>query len=465
MIESSYQQQLTEEKIEKRHQDNEDRMIKKGQQEGNGKKVTFQDQEIYIENLNQSAVQENEETAASIELEMRKQKALNKFRSMVEGAIIDNYLLEKPKKSFLRRESEREKQHQREISLWGVPLLPSKGHASTDLVLLKFLTAKDFKVNEAFKMLRNALNWRNEYRIDAIPEENLHVGLEKFAYINSVGKQGQPVHYILYGAFKDKELYRKVLGTEENREKFLRLRIQLMEKSIEQLSFKAGGADSILQITDLRHSPGPEREEFRSVHKRASTLIQANYPELIQKHILINVPFWYYTSRFLTSRLKHQRGKKKVVLARPSKVTKTLLKYISSENLPVKYGGLKRENDTEFFPEDKASELIVKPNSASCIQIPVIEAGVTIVWDFTVVGWEVTCKQQFIPDDEGSYEVLLRKDKEKKMGDSVRNSFYISEPGKIVITIDNATLKKKRVYYRSKAKPTAPPYIIFKKQL
>lgn len=82
-----------------------------------------------------------------------------------------------------------------------------------------------------------------------------------------------------------------------------------------------------------------------------------------------------------------------------------------------------------------------------------------------MVGWEVTCKQQFIPDDEGSYEVLLRKDKEKKMGDSVRNSFYISEPGKIVITIDNATLKKKRVYYRSKAKPTASTYIIFKKQL
>ncbi|KAJ6920659.1 patellin-4-like [Populus alba x Populus x berolinensis] len=460
MIESSYQQKLMEEKIEKRHQDNEDRMIKKGQEEGNGKKVTFQDQEICI-----AAVQENEETAGSIELEMRKQKALNKFRSMVEGAIIDNYLLEKPKKSFLRRESEREKQQQREISLWGVPLLPSKGHASTDLVLLKFLTAKDFKVNEAFKMLRNALKWRNECRIDAIPEENLHLGLEKFVYINSVGKQGQPVHYILYGAFKDKELYSKVLGNEENREKFLRLRIQLMEKSIEQLSFKAGGADSILQITDLKHSPGPEREEFRSVHKRASTLIQANYPELIQKHIVINVPFWYYTSRFLTSRLKHQRGKKKVVLARPSKVTKTLLKHISPENLPVKYGGLKRENDIEFFPEDKASELIVKPNSASCIQIPVIEAGVTIVWDFTVVGWEVTCKQQFIPDDEGSYEVLLRKDKEKKMGDSVRNSFYINEPGKIVITIDNATLKKKRVYYRSKAKPTAPPYIIFKKQL
>jgi hypothetical protein len=166
-----------------------------------------------------------------------------------------------------------------------VPLLPSKGHASTDLVLLKFLTATDFKVNEAFKMLHNALKWRNECRIDAIPEENLHLGLEKFVYINSVGKQGQPVYYILYGAFKDKELYRKVLGTEENREKFLRLRIQLMEKSIEQLSFKAGGADSILQITDLKHSPGPEREEFRSVHKRASTLIQANYPELIQKHV------------------------------------------------------------------------------------------------------------------------------------------------------------------------------------
>lgn len=84
----------------------------------------------------------------------------------------------------------------------------------------------------------------------------------------------------------------------------------------------------------------------------------------------------------------------------------------------------------------------------------------TMVWDITVVGWEVSYKEEFIPDDEGSYKILLQN--QKKMGVCVRNSFYISEPGRIVLTIDNGTLKKKRVLYRSKAKATVPMYIILK---
>ncbi len=83
-----------------------------------------------------------------------------------------------------------------------------------------------------------------------------------------------------------------------------------------------------------------------------------------------------------------------------------------------------------------------------------------MVWDITVVGWEVSCKEEFIPDDEGSYKILLQN--QNKMGVCVRNSFYISEPGRIVLTIDNGTLKKKRVLYRSKAKATVPMYIILK---
>lgn len=87
-----------------------------------------------------------------------------------------------------------------------------------------------------------------------------------------------------------------------------------------------------------------------------------------------------------------------------------------------------------------------------------------MVWDLTVVGSsDVSYKEEFIPDDEGSYKVLLQNEKEKKKGEGVRNSFYISEPGKIVITFDNPMLKKKKVLYRYKTKPTVPIYVLIKK--
>ncbi|EEF30345.1 Patellin-4, putative [Ricinus communis] len=356
----------------------------------------------------ESRIQEDEKnTAACTEMKLKKKKALLEFR----------------------KECQKMKEQLRDITLWGVPLLPSKGHESTDNVLLKFLKAKEFKAQDAFHMLRKTLNWRKEYKTDAILEENLHLDLDldRFLYINSVDKEGHPLYYTVYGAFKDKELYRRVLGTEEKREKFLRWRIQFMERSIGKLSFKAGEADSMLQITDFKNS-GSEMKELRAVSKKAFLLFQANYPEIIYKNILVNVPFWHYTSHLVSSKILNHRTKGKFIIARPSKVTQTLLKYISPENLPVEYGGLKRENDVEFSPVDNASELIVRTNSAGCIRIPVSEAGVTMVWDFTVVGWEVTCKEEFIPDDEGSYRILLRKYKEKRIGESVRNSFYISEP-------------------------------------
>lgn len=70
-----------------------------------------------------------------------------------------------------------------------------------------------------------------------------------------------------------------------------------------------------------------------------------------------------------------------------------------------------------------------------------------------MLGWEVNYKEEFVPTDEGSYTIIVKK--EKKMGpqeEAVRNSFKNYEPGKVVLTIENNTFKKKKVLYRYKAK-------------
>ncbi|XP_062080391.1 patellin-6-like [Humulus lupulus] len=396
------------------------------------------------------------------QMSRKKKKALLEFRCRVEDSILGNYLLGKPQKFLSQDESIKQRAILKETTLWGVPLLPSKSHEGTDIVLLKFLRAKDFKVHEAFQMLRRTLKWRLEYKTDEVIDETLGpLDIEnKFLYYNSVDKQGRPLCYHIYEAFKDEEFCNKVFGSEDKCKEFLRWRIHVLEKGIKKLSFKNGGVSSIVQIIDLKNSPGPALKELRSFSKKALVLLQENYPELIYKNIVINVPFWYYVVHLLRSRFLTHKTKKKFVFARSTEVTKTLLKFIAPENIPVQYGGLKRENDEDFSPLDEASELKIKGNSTVYIKFPVSEVGLTMVWDFTVIGWDVSYKEEFIPDDEGSYKILLQN--QKKVGQSVRNSFYISEPGKICITIDNPHYKKKRVLYRSKAKPTVPMYILFK---
>ncbi|GAV83647.1 CRAL_TRIO domain-containing protein/CRAL_TRIO_N domain-containing protein, partial [Cephalotus follicularis] len=380
----------------------------------------------------------------------------------IEDAILGNYLLGKPNKKLPPKEKAKVIQQLKEITLWGVPLLPSKRHEGTDIVLLKFLKARDFKVHDAFKMLRKTLIWRKEYMADEILEEKLDPDLEKVVYLCGTDRKGHPLCYSVFGVLKDKELYEKIFKTHEDSEKFLRRKIQCMEKGVKLLNFRVGGANSIVQITDLKNSPAPEMKELRSCVKKSMMLLQDHYPELIHKNIIINTSLWYYTCHVLTSRLINQTSTNKFVFARPSRVTETLLKYMAPENLPVEYGGLRRENDDDFSPQDHVRELNVRGNTAGCIPIPVTEPGITMVWDLTVVGWEVSYQEEFIPEDEGSYEVMLHNKEDKKGGESIRNSFYISEPGKIVITIDNTTLKKKKVFYRYKTKPTVPMYIFSK---
>ena len=72
-----------------------------------------------------------------------------------------------------------------------------------------------------------------------------------------------------------------------------------------------------------------------------------------------------------------------------------------------------------------------------------------MVWDLTVLGWEVNYKEEFVPTDEGSYTIIVQKG--KKIGAQegpIRNTFRTNEPGKLVLTIENMSSRKKRVMYR-----------------
>ncbi|CAI0385771.1 unnamed protein product [Linum tenue] len=140
-------------------------------------------------------------------------------------------------------------------------------------------------------MLRKVMKWRKEYGTDSILDEDLltrdNDELKDVVHTGSTDKQGRPLYYTVYGAFKDKALCTKVLGTEESRENFLRLKVQNLEKSIKQLSFKSGGVDSIVQITDLKNFPAPMKE-LSSISKKIVTLFQSNYPGIINKNVRLN---------------------------------------------------------------------------------------------------------------------------------------------------------------------------------
>ncbi|CBI17199.3 unnamed protein product, partial [Vitis vinifera] len=210
---------------------------------------------------------------------------------------------------------------QEDVSIWGIPLLKDE---RSDMILLKFLRAREFKVKEAFAMLKkNTIFWRKEFGIDALVDDDLGEHLEK-------------------------------------RMKFLRWRIQFLERSIRKLDFTPGGVNTIFQVNDLKNSPGPGKWELRQATKQALQLLQDNYPEFVAKQVFINVPWWYLAFYMMISPFLTQRTKNKFVFASSAKSAKTLFKYISPKQVRV-------------------------------------------------VGWEVAYGAEFIPDAEDEYTVVVQK--------------------------------------------------------
>ncbi|KAK6150838.1 hypothetical protein DH2020_015770 [Rehmannia glutinosa] len=334
-----------------------------------------------------------------------------------------------------------------EVFIWGVKLLEDE---KTDVVLLKFLRARDFKVKDAFAMLKNTVKWRKEFGIDELVEEDVGSELERVVFMHGHSKEGHPVCYNVYGEFQNKELYQKMFSDEEKRHNFLRWRIQFLEKSIRKLDFRPGGVSTIVQVNDLKNSPGPNRWELRQATNQALQLLQDNYPEFVAKQVFINVPWWYLALSKMISPFMTQRTKSKFVVAGPSKSTETLLRYISAEQIPTQYGGLSKE-DGDFGIDDSVTEIIVKPSAKHIVEFPVTQACV-VSWEARVVGWEVSYGAEFVPNAENAYTIIIQK--MKRIGSSeeqvICGSYKAGEPGKLLLTFNNLTSKKKKLLYRFK---------------
>lgn len=328
-------------------------------------------------------------------------------------------------------------------SMWGIPLL--SGDERADVVLLKFLRARDFRVADAHAMLEKCLAWRSEFKADGIGEEDL--GFKELegvvAYMRGFDREGHPVCYNAYGVFKDKDMYERIFGDDEKLKRFLRWRIQVLERGMRALHFKPGGVNSLIQITDLKDMP---KRELRVASTQILSLFQDNYPEMVARKIFINVP-WYFSmlysvfSPFLT-----QRTKSKFVISKEGNVAETLYKFIRPEDIPVQYGGLSRPSDLQNGPPKPASEFTVKGGEKVNIQVEGIEANATITWDIVVGGWDLEYSAEFVPNAEGSYTVAVEKPRKMSPSEeAVHNSYTAREAGKMVISVDNTASRRKKV--------------------
>lgn len=85
-----------------------------------------------------------------------------------------------------------------------------------------------------------------------------------------------------------------------------------------------------------------------------------------------------------------------------------------------------------------------------------LQSGV-LVWEIRVVGWDVSYGAEFVPSAEDQYTIIIQKTRKITPADEpvITNSYKIGDPGKVVLTIDNQSSKKKKILYRTKTKTSS----------
>ncbi|KAG1371510.1 patellin-6 [Cocos nucifera] len=332
------------------------------------------------------------------------------------------------------------------LTMWGVPLLGAAADERADVVLLKFLRARDFNVAQAHAMLARCVEWREEFGADGVVDEEL--GFKELegvvAYMHGWDRAGHPVCYNAYGVFKDREMYDRVFGDGEKLKKFLRWRVQVMERGVRLLQLRPGGINSIIQVTDLKDMP---KRELRVASNQILSLFQDNYPEMVARKVFINVP-WYFSMLYaMISPFLTERTKSKFVIAREGNVAETLYKFIRPEFVPVQYGGLSRPADLQNGPPKPASEFTIKGGEKVNLEIDGIEAGASITWDIVVGGWDLEYSAEYVPSEEGSYTIQVERMRRipATAEEPIHNVFTSKEAGKMVLSIDNTSSRRRKV--------------------
>lgn len=229
--------------------------------------------------ISHSVVSFKEESNLLSDLSDSERKALQDLRQLVQEALDTKQFTQKQEGQVEENKAE---EQEGEISIWGIPLLKDD---RSDVILLKFLRARDFKVKDSLLMIKNTIKWRKQFGIDALVNEDLGDEWDKVVFMHGFDREGHPVCYNVYGEFQNKQLYAKAFADEEKRDNFLKWRVQFLEKGIRKLDFYPPGVSTLFQVNDLKNSPGPGKRELRLATKQALQLLQDNYPEFVAKQV------------------------------------------------------------------------------------------------------------------------------------------------------------------------------------
>ncbi|GMQ09485.1 hypothetical protein CsSME_00052851 [Camellia sinensis var. sinensis] len=196
-----------------------------------------------------------------------------------------------------------------------------------DLIIRRFLRARDLDIEKASAMFLKYLKWRRTFVpngfISALEIQN-DLAQNKM-FLQGMDKKGRPITV----AFGGRHFHNK-----EGLEKFKRFTVFALEKLCSRMP---AGQEKFVVIGDLE-GWGYANSDIRA-YLGALSILQDYYPERLGKLFIVHAPYIFMAVWKIVYPFIDDNTKKKIVFVENKKLKSTLLQDIDESQIPEIYGG------------------------------------------------------------------------------------------------------------------------------
>ncbi|KAK2445204.1 Sec14p phosphatidylinositol transfer family protein [Trifolium repens] len=196
-----------------------------------------------------------------------------------------------------------------------------------DLMIRRFLRARDLDVEKASSMFLKYLKWKHSFipNGSVSPSEISDDLAQEKMYVQGVDKKGRPITV----AFAAKHFQNK-----NGLDAFKRYVVFALEKLCSRMP---PGEEKFLAIADIK-GWGYANSDLRG-YLGALTILQDYHPERLGKLFIVHAPYMFMKVWKLIYPFIDDNTKKKIVFVENKKLKSTLLEEIDESQLPEIYGG------------------------------------------------------------------------------------------------------------------------------
>ncbi|KAM9961451.1 hypothetical protein ACTFIR_004301 [Dictyostelium discoideum] len=266
--------------------------------------------------------------------------------------------------------SSSKEEEEKQLKIWNIDL--ENDSKERDIILLKFLRAREFKIENSKQMLIDSLIWRKQNQVDdeKIVNEVFPDYYKNIGTIFKTDKEGRPVMINHYHAINPDVIFK------DGVDQFVRWKVQQMEIAIrDTLIPSQWEIEDLIVIHDYKDCSFFRMDpRIKQASNQTIQTLQNNYPEFLARKFFINIP-WLMEKLFsIFTVFTSERTKSKFIIC-SGNYREKLLKYIEADSIAPKLSGF----------EDNQSPILnikINPQKSHSIQLGKLDADKTIEWEF-----------------------------------------------------------------------------------